>query len=152
MMVRRGTKKRLERRVSGEERHVPRFRLQLGRPARNSSIGFLGSTADPEWICRTYPSMHTQYLALGISVPDGVNVESDPDNTKGMKEVVNKTVTDWPGGGIRDDESFGFKLPSRITIGAPVLACTRTFEKIPMELEDLLVLCLNSTEGSTACC
>lgn len=84
------------------------FTVQLDDPAGNSFIEFLGSTADPKWNLRTYVRTRAQDVALGISAPDGVDVESDPNAIKRMKEAVDKVVTEQSGGEIKDDEIFVF--------------------------------------------
>jgi zinc finger protein len=84
------------------------FTVQLDDPAGNSFIEFLGSTADPKWNLRTYVRTHAQDVALGISAPDDVDVESNRDAIRRMKETLDKVVADQPGGEIKDDEIFVF--------------------------------------------
>lgn len=84
------------------------FTVKLDDPAGNSFIEFLGITADPKWNLRTYVRTHAQDVALGISAPDDVDVESDPNAIKRMKEAVDKVITDQSGGEIKDDEIFVF--------------------------------------------
>ncbi|KAF9784951.1 zf-ZPR1-domain-containing protein [Thelephora terrestris] len=84
------------------------FTVQLDDPAGNSFIEFLGSTADPKWNLRTYVRTHAQDVALGISAPDDVDVESNRDAIKRMKETLDKVVADQSGGEIKDDEIFVF--------------------------------------------
>ena len=93
-----------------EERNdaFPPFTVQLDDPSGNSFIEFLGSTADPKWNLRTYVRKHAQNVALGIAAADGINVESDPNAIKRIKESVDKVITEQSDGEIKDDEIFVF--------------------------------------------
>ena len=86
----------------------PPFTVRLDDPAGNSFIEFLGSTADPKWNLRTYVRTHAQNVSLGIAAPDEVNIESDPNAIKRIKEAMDKVAAGQSAEEIKDDEIFVF--------------------------------------------
>ena len=82
----------------------PSFTVQLDDTTWNSSIEFLGSTADPNWNLRLYLQTHAQNIALGIAPPSRRCRCRVPNTIKKMKEAVDKVVTEQSAGKINDGE------------------------------------------------